>query len=253
MMDFREIQQILPHIHRDSAGHEAAWYVTEVLADYIQKNAKPGMKTLETGAGISTVLFAQAETDHTSVVASQGEVDRILNFCEDKGFPTKGLKFLVGMSELVLPQSCPKDLDFVLIDGGHGFPTPFIDWYYSQRMLKVGGTMAVDDTQIWTGATLSRFLDGEPNWRRIDKWPYRAAVYEKAGEGSEFMDWYNQPYVHRRSLTNPKINHYLSEWSSKFVKFKNDYPTHVENLVNQVIPGATKHHPNIKRVLKKFF
>ena len=42
-------------------------------------------------------------------------------------------------------------LDLVLIDGSHSFPQVFIDWYYTQSALKVGGALLVDDVHIWTG------------------------------------------------------------------------------------------------------
>lgn len=224
MLNYRDLERELPPIHRNSDGQAVSWYVTEVLADYIAKNVRPGMRTLETGAGLSTILFAQAGSQHTSVVYDPSEVDRIKNFCQERKIPTSQLQFLVGMSELVLPQSCPQELDFVLIDGCHGFPTPFIDWYYTQRNLKVGGIMAVDDTQIWTGGTLKRFLSSEPGWERLDQWPYRAAVFRKTAPSADYLDWYYQPFVHGRSITHARVNDYLAKGACYFLRVAERLP-----------------------------
>ena len=42
----------------------------------------------------------------------------------------------------------PEPLDFVLIDGGHGFPTPMLDWFYGAGRLRRGGVAVFDDVQL---------------------------------------------------------------------------------------------------------
>ena len=214
-MNFHELCEVLPDLHRNNEGEPTSWYVNEALGNYLYKNIKSGMRTMETGAGLSTVLFAQAGAHHYCFVHCKDEVKRIKKFCRKHGISTRRVKFYVGGSELTLPKHCPKNLDFVLIDGGHGFPTPFIDWYYSQRNLNVGGTVVVDDTQIWTGDTLSHFLDQEPKWQRLDDWPYRTAIFKKTAEGEEYLDWFYQPYVHERSNTDSLLTTELSDWKDK--------------------------------------
>lgn len=215
LMDFRQLEQIVPKLHRDCFGQEAGWYVAEMVADFILNHVTSDMNTLETGAGLSTIIFAQLGSRHTSIVSDPEESERILSFCQSKQISCEGLNFVFGLSEKVLPQVQLADLDLVLIDGGHGFPTPFIDWYYTQKSLKVGGFMLIDDTQIWTGATLSQFLAEEPSWKRVDSWPYRACVYQKIADSEDYMDWVKQPFVEKRSLNNPDLNYQLSKEIAK--------------------------------------
>src|SRR6185503_1666742 len=91
--------------------------------------------------------------------------------------------FELGPSDKLLPTMALGDLDLVLIDGGHGFPVPFIDWYYTAFALKAGGIVIVDDTQIWTGAVLRDFLMADPDWKLLHLWGGRAAAFTKLTDG----------------------------------------------------------------------
>jgi hypothetical protein len=89
----------------------------------------------------------------------------------------------------------------VLIDGAHGFPSPFIDWFYDGRRLRRGGILIVDDTNLWTGKVLQQFLEAEPGWERVESFPMRAAILRRVEEPGPLSEWVDQPYVVRRSLT----------------------------------------------------
>ena len=52
--------------------------------------------------------------------------------------------------------------DLALIDGRHGFPQPFLDWYYAAQILKTGGYVIIDDLHIWVCETLANLLVEEP-------------------------------------------------------------------------------------------
>jgi hypothetical protein len=79
-------------------------------------------------------------------------------------------------------------LDLVLIDGCHGFPGPFIDWYYAASGLKAGGV-------------LCEFLRAEPDWRVEHDFVSRTAVFRKLRDGDVMREWTEQPYtvLHSRS------------------------------------------------------
>lgn len=66
---------------------------------------QPGWQTVETGAGVSTILFALHATQHTCVVPANEEVERIRAFCADHEIPTDGLTFVIDSSEAALPTS----------------------------------------------------------------------------------------------------------------------------------------------------
>jgi hypothetical protein len=88
----------------------------------------------------------------------------------------------------------------VLIDGGHGFPTPFVDWYYAGKRLKAGGLLIIDDTHLWTGAVLRNFLTEQPGWTLVENFAMRSAVFRRDTVDDHFDEWVHQPYVVKRSF-----------------------------------------------------
>lgn len=155
----------------------------------------PGSRTLETGSGISTVLFASWGCEHWCITPSQVEVDAVREYCRNHSISTERVTFDVAPSDEVMVKLGPTQsaLDLVFIDGGHGFPMPMIDWYYGAGRLKRGGVLVVDDIHLPAVKILRSFLDLDQRWRRIDrteKW----IAYERLSEGGLGEDWYDQPF-----------------------------------------------------------
>jgi len=63
-------------------------------------------------------------------------------------------------SELALPQLINDGVrpDFVYIDGHHGFDHAFVDFFFADKMLPVGGTIAFDDSQWRSVHRVIRYL-----------------------------------------------------------------------------------------------
>jgi hypothetical protein len=181
-----------PGVHVSRAtGKRLAWQIAPQVLEIIDRSVGPGSRTLETGAGMSTALFALKGCEHTCVVPWTSERDRLEAWGAETGAP----------SEEVLPRLTPEPLDFVLIDGGHGFPTPFIDFFYAGRRLRRGGLLAVDDTQIWTGRVLRGFLKEQPGWEVVTELRLRSTVFRRTDESPmTLQEWNTQPYVSRRSF-----------------------------------------------------
>src|SRR6185503_19887034 len=113
--------------------------------------------------------------------------------------PVERIGFHIGKSEKILPCLETNELDLLLIDGEHAFPTPFIDWYYTADRLRVGGVIIVDNTQLWTGQVLKRFLLEEPEWSLVEEFSTRTAIFKKEKAYSHEKRWGQQPYVLRKS------------------------------------------------------
>ncbi len=79
----------------------------------------------------------------------------------------------------MLPALDLGELDLVLIDGSHSFPQVFIDWFYVQEALKVGGAVIVDDVHVWTGRVLRDFLEAEPEWSLERRFQGRTVAIRK--------------------------------------------------------------------------
>jgi Methyltransferase domain len=156
------------------------------------------LRTLETGCGMSTLVFAVRGDRHVCITPAQSEADAVRTYCDEQGVDAGGLDFKIEQSETALPSLDPGPLDLVLIDGSHAFPTVFLDWYYATRHLETGGTLVIDDVHLWTGKVLRDFLVAEPEWELVEEWLGRTVALRKLGE-PPYRDWYEQSYVLRRS------------------------------------------------------
>jgi predicted O-methyltransferase YrrM len=189
----------LPKLHGAGGSLTSRWKLQDADLLYLDQILRPGMRTLETGAGVSTVAFALKGTKHTCVVPDQELVNRIRSFCSDAGIPHADIAFVVDESEHALPRLTGQDYDFALIDGRHGFPAPFIDCYYIARLLKVGGSVMIDDLHIWTVDLLVQYLRSDESWRLVRE-TWHTATFVKRTDDALTGEWTRQPFVVRRSL-----------------------------------------------------
>lgn len=103
-------------------------------------------RVIESGAGLSTLIFGMNSKTVISMVIERDLIERI--------YAAIGEFKLVfdwqshcGFSERILP-TLNSYADLCLIDGGHGFPTPYVDFYFMNRLLRKGGLLIVDDIQL---------------------------------------------------------------------------------------------------------
>ena len=99
-MDLNQILQDPPQIHLSG---KTTWRLDDRVAAYLDEILQPGWRTLETGAGLSTLLFALNETSHTCVVPDQDQVDRLREYCASKNISLNNVNFVLERSERALP------------------------------------------------------------------------------------------------------------------------------------------------------
>jgi Methyltransferase domain len=181
-----------PQVHPRTNG---AWSTDPACYEYMASIAKAGVRTLETGLGVSTVLFAIWGCKHTCVVHQEAEVAACRQYFTSRGISDTNITFHVGPSERVLPNLDLHDLDLVFIDGCHGFPVPTIDWFYAASMLRAGGVAVLDDAQLrQVRLGLFEFLNRDPRWtktRRRRKW----IAYERKEGGALSEEWAQQAFL----------------------------------------------------------
>jgi methyltransferase family protein len=171
----------------------------EEALGFIERTVHDGDRTLETGSGYSTILFALRGAHHTCITPSQAEIDRIRAYCEQQEISTERVDFRPQPSERVLPGLELGALDLVLVDGSHSFPQVFLDWFHTASALRVGGHLIVDDVHVWTGKVLRDFLVAEPEWDLLDELGGRTAILRKTAQTDPDRLWSDQPYVLRNS------------------------------------------------------
>lgn len=174
-----------PSLH----GEAQLWGLAWAALAYIERTVQPGMATLETGAGASTMMFASRGAVHEAVTPSADEAERITKECERRGISTERLTFRIGSSADVLRDWEPRPLDFVLIDGGHAFPYPTLDWWYVQQHVKIGGLVLLDDAYMPPVAAVVDHLRNSQAWRLEEPASFRTAVARKLADEIPDGEW----------------------------------------------------------------
>lgn len=181
----------------------SCWRIDNYTIDALNARLNPGMRTVETGAGLSTVLFALHATTHRCIVPDAELVERIKSFCREHDISTENVTFNIVPSHDIVASLEPHTYDLALIDGLHSFPIAVVDFFYAARALKTGGTLVIDDLHIWTCDTIARFLRESPTWRVTD-FTRRVCFAVREGDAGTLVDWRSQPYVWSRSLARSR-------------------------------------------------
>jgi hypothetical protein len=198
VMDLESLLSTPPKLHGPDGATTDGWRLDDAGLLFLESRVKSGMRTIETGAGVSTIAFALKQTQHTCVVRDRRVVRRIRRYCASARISLRTVRFVVGRSEYALPRLHTFGYDFALIDGRHGFPAPFMDWFYIADRLRRGGIVLVDDTWIWTCDVLVRFLDANPGWKRCAALPTSAAFLKERND-AQHAEWVDQPFVYWQS------------------------------------------------------
>lgn len=160
-------------------------------------------RVIETGAGASTLALLLSGAAEVISVAPDAELfQRIRAWCDAKGFAPAALQAVEDYSEFHLPARAARmmaeaaTLDLALIDGGHGWPTVFVDFCYLNAMLRDGGYLLLDDVQLHSVKELARLLKREAGFRLVGPLAGpKTLVFQKCTADRLLGDFYDQPYV----------------------------------------------------------
>lgn len=195
-LDLKALIADPPKLHRRGDEPISYWRIDDTTCLELDRRLSPGMKTLETGAGLSTIIFASNACRHTCIMPDQGLADRITAYCQANDIDTSGINFIIASSADIIHQLKP-DYDLALIDGSHGFPSAIVDFYYATKLLKVGGTLIIDDMHIFTCHLIASFMSEDKGWR-MDLFTNRVAFGTKIADTID-AEWDVQPFVTSRS------------------------------------------------------
>jgi hypothetical protein len=117
----------------------------------------------ETGVGKSTLLLSHASQHHTVfAIEEPGLGDSLAKTRASSLLKRENVDFVTGPTQLTLPRHNFVDrLQFVLIDGPHGYPFPELEYYFFYPHLDENGLLVIDDIHIPTIFRLFSFLREE--------------------------------------------------------------------------------------------
>lgn len=180
-----------------------------LLYDFVRA-VKPA-RTLETGMayGLSTLFICQALEDngagcHTAIDPFQASEFRsvgVLNV--DRAGLSHRFCLHEDASDTVLPRLCAegRTLDLAFIDGWHLFDFTLVDFYYIDKLLRVGGYVAFDD--LWL-----------PSVRKAVSFVMRNKPYRVVSRVSSYpAPWWKRALrIGRRAVQDPLGRN----WALKF-------------------------------------
>lgn len=173
-------------------------------------------KTLEVGMGygLSTLFICQAHKDkgignHTAIDPYQdAHYKRIGLLNVRKAGLNSTLRFFQAPSLEVLPRLWIEGeyFDFVFVDGMHLFDYVLVDFFYVDRLLKVGGSIVFDD--IWM-----------PAIRKVVAFVLRNRSYKLVNPPSKIISplWRRATRIGRRILQDPFTRDYKVKFIPKNV------------------------------------
>lgn len=204
LMKLDEILNDPPLLHAQrGSGQETSLALDADALRQMAALVRPGASTLETGAGLSTVVFAALGCHHIAIAPDAALFDRIRAYCDRAGIDRSRTRLIDAPSQRWLATADLPPLDFALIDGDHSFPAPFVDYHYLAHAIAVGGRLAVDDTHLLTGEILRAFLRDDPHWESAAD-VGRLSIFRKVAPLPQDDGWERQPFMtNGRRLTPP--------------------------------------------------
>ena len=184
-------------LHRDAKGKPMRMAISKGIVGLIRDHVGAGDLTIETGAGLSTVAFIAAGAKHTAIAPDAALGERIVDFCGQRGLRGDNLTFYADYSQERLP-SLSGPYRFALIDGSHSFPEVFVDYFYLNPLIDVGGILVVDDVWVWTGEVLAKFLAAEDEWDVVFQ-DFKSAAFRKIRKTSKYKHFEKQKFVMQNS------------------------------------------------------
>lgn len=149
-----------PTEHYDALLGEIArlpmnWHMAGVCADAPLRAMalyapSPVVHSAETGCGKSTLLLSHLSGHHTVFcLDDHGISDSLAKVRASPLLRSATTDFVLGPTQRTLPHhTFAHSLQFVLIDGPHGYPFPELEYYFLYPHLEPGALLVIDDIHI---------------------------------------------------------------------------------------------------------
>ena len=178
-----------------ASGELTCYGIEAEVLSFIGERIGKGSRTLETGAGCSTLVFAICGSDHVAITPSQSEIKLITEYAAQKQICLSNVQFINQSSDHCLPRFENGRFDLVLLDGKHAFPWPIIDWFFTAERLRNGGILIIDDVHLRSVGILAEFLKSDPGWELIRDFSAKTFAFRKTRESIHDVAWHMQPFT----------------------------------------------------------
>jgi len=182
--------------------HGISWSIGDETKNFLYQKVNKDTKSIETGIGYSTLIFAERGSNHTVCFPNPKVKDRIESYAQEADVSLKKINFVIGLSQFTLP-NIKERFNFALIDGEHMFPCPTIDFYYINNLLDVDAFLVIDDLQIPAVRILYDFLIVSQKWSIVDIFDQQRCCAFKKLSHDQNEWWGNQEY-NKKILKNLK-------------------------------------------------
>lgn len=152
-------------------------------------SSQPIQHSIETGCGVSTLIFSHLSPDHTVFALNYG--GSITNTKASELFNPATTVFVEGPTQKTFPQYTFRNkLQAALIDGPHAFPFPQLEYYYIYPHLEEGALLIIDNMTMPSIHDLFQFLKADEMFRLIEMAGWTAffrrtsaPVFDPLGDG----------------------------------------------------------------------
>jgi hypothetical protein len=108
-----------------ASGSNACYAIEPDVLRFLSDSVSANSKTMETGAGMSTLIFALQASTHVAVTPSKAEISSIRDYAAHNNISLDSVRFICKPSEEFLPSCELADLDLVPLDGSTPFRGPW--------------------------------------------------------------------------------------------------------------------------------
>ncbi len=154
-------------LHEGADGSSMDWSLSGAALERLAAEVDDTTVSAETGCGLSTILLGSTSAQHHCFTLLDSERTRIAETADRLGIGLRNVQFHIGDSVTTLPPADLPTLDLAVVDGGHAFPYPVVDWLFLARPLRVRGLLGIDDSWIPSVRSLTAFLDAEAEWQLV--------------------------------------------------------------------------------------
>jgi hypothetical protein len=202
----RALLDDLPKLHDWGKGPEVGGLdnrIGERMIAEVSRYEDP--RIVETGAGASTLLFLCLEPQALTSIAPDAALhERLLAAAQEREISIDRLEFICEQSELALPRlfALGGRFEVGLIDGCHNWPAVFVDFCYINIMLTPGGTLFIDDVQLYSVSQLYLLLREQEEYEYVGL-DGKFATFRKVLDRPFLPEWRFQPFIERNTVTPP--------------------------------------------------